>query len=141
MSSSEGDAKRVRLAWTGEGLSFEGSASAGTSIRLDGHAEAGPSPTEALLLSLAGCMAIDILHILTRSRVPVTELTADVEGIRAEKPPRRFQDIEIVFTVTGPAEEHEPRMERALALSESTYCSVLHSLRSDIRFDLSIRRG
>jgi len=141
MSSSEPNVKRVHLAWTGEGLAFQGRAAAGTSLVLDGDAEQAPSPTDALLLSLAGCMAIDILHILKKSRVSITALTADVEGERAEKPPRRFESVRIVFTVTGPEAEDESRMERALALSEGTYCSVLHTLRSDLRLDLSVRRG
>lgn len=132
---------RVRLAWSGEDLTFRGGAPDGPEVVLDSDGETGPSPTQALLLSLAGCMGVDIVHILQKSRVPVTDLSAEVEGERAEEAPRRFESIRILFTVTGPEEEHEPRLERALTLSEGTYCSVLHTLRPDIDLDMRIRRG
>lgn len=130
-----------RLAWTGEGLAFRGGRPTGPQIVLDGEGESGPSPTDALLLSLASCMGIDILHILDKSRVPVTDLGVEVEGERAENPPRKFEAVRLVFTVTGPEPEDEAKLERALALSEDTYCSVLHTLRPDLDVEASVRRG
>ena len=64
-----------------------------------------------------------------------------VTGTRVEDHPRRFESVSMVFTVDGPGEEDEQRMERALSLSQSTYCSVLHTLRSDLEMDLTIRRS
>ena len=136
-----GEKRSARLAWTGEGLAFRGGDPAGPEIVLDGDGEAGPSPTTALLLSVSGCMAIDILHILEKGRVSVDDVSAEVEGVRAEDHPRRFEALRIVFTVTGPGEEDEGRLRRALELSESTYCSVLHTLRPEIDLDFRIRRG
>lgn len=133
--------RKLRLAWTGEELAFRGGAPDASEIVLDGDGESGPSPVDGLLLSLAACMGVDIVHILEKGRVPVTDLDAEIEGERAEEHPRRFKAIRIVFTVTGPESEHRSRLERALALSRDTYCSVLHTLRPDIDLDMSIRRG
>ena len=43
---------------------------------LDGRNEAGPSPVMALASALAGCMAIDAVHILTKGRFDVRSFGA-----------------------------------------------------------------
>ena len=140
-ATRESVSRRVRLSWAGRGDVFRGGEAEGPDVVLDGGGEEGPSPTSALLLSLAACMGIDIRHILEKSRVPVQGLTVDVEGTRAEEPPRRFETVRMVFTVEGAGEDDGGKMDRALSLSESTYCSVLHTLRSDLELDLTIRRS
>lgn len=120
---------------------FRGGEAGGPSITLDGDGEEGPSSTSALLLSLASCLAMDVRQILEKGRVSVTGLDVEVVGTRAPEPPRRFESIRMVFAVEGPAEEDRGRMERALSLSRSKYCSVLHTLRPDLELDLTIRRS
>jgi putative redox protein len=121
------------LEWKG-GLRFAGPA-AGGEILLDGDSAAGPSPVQALAFALAGCMAADLVHILTRSRIPPRTLRVTFTGERAPEDPRRFVRVALHFDVGGevPAE----RIERALALSREKYCSVWHSLRPDIEMQTS----
>jgi len=118
----------VALEWKG-GLRFAGGV-AGGELVLDGDAVAGASPVQALGLALAGCMAADVIHVLNRSRVPPRSLRVTFTGERAEEHPRRFLRVALRFEVSGgvPAD----KVERALALSRETYCSVWHSLRPDI---------
>lgn len=129
----------VTLRWTGEDLLFRGSGAAGAHVLLDGDSRTAPSPTETLLLSVAGCMAIDLMTILEKSRVPVEELEATVDGTRAEDHPRRFESLRLRFELTGPDEEHRDRIERALSLSRDKYCSVLHTLRQDLELTMETR--
>ncbi len=103
---------------------------------LDGRNEAGPSPVIALASALAGCMAIDIVHILTRGRHSVGALDATFEGQRADSEPRRFTRIDLLFTVTTNAPLEA--VERAVELSHEKYCSVWHSMRQDIEFHTGI---
>src|SRR5262245_51348212 len=103
MSSSDDDApaaaapkpliKNVSLRWSGEGLRFEGGPAGVAPSVVDGGSKAGPSPTDHLLLAAAGCMGADVIDILKKSRVPVEALDVQVEGRRAETPPRRFVAI------------------------------------------------
>ena len=51
-------------------------------------------------------------------------------GTRAEQPPRRFLQIELLFDVHGAVPPDA--VERAIALSREKYCSVWHSFRQDI---------
>ena len=128
----------VSLRWMGEGLRFEGGRPGGPVVRLDSAAEAGPSPMDSLLLALAGCMGIDVVMILQKSRVPLTSLEVRVDGERAEDPPRRFTAIRIAYRLGGVDPEHHAKAQRAVDLSRDTYCSVLHSLRPDVDLDIRI---
>lgn len=103
---------------------------------LDGRNEAGPSPVIALASALAGCMAIDIVHILTRGRHTVVALDATFDGQRAETEPKRFTRIDLLFTITTSAPLEA--VERAVELSHEKYCSVWHSMRQDIEFHTGI---
>jgi putative redox protein len=132
--------KSVTLRWSGQGQLFHGGAPGGVEIPIDGDSHAGPSPMDALLLALAGCMAADVLMILQKGRVPVDALEVAVEGERREQNPRRFMALRLEYRVAGPGEEHEAKLERAVALSRDTYCSVLHSLRPDLEVEIRIRR-
>jgi putative redox protein len=133
-------AMNVTLRWTGEALRFEGGG-AGSWVALDGNAEAGPSPMQAVLLGFAGCMAADVIEILGKMRVPLAGLSVKVEGERAPEPPRRFTAIRLVYEVEGVPPEGEDKLARAIELSKEKYCSVLHSLRPDIDFRIeAIRR-
>lgn len=133
--------RRVRLDWTGEGLAFRGGREGGFHVGVDSSGEIGPAPMEMLLLSVAGCMAIDILMILEKSRVPVDSLWFDAVGTRAETAPKRYTAITLVCHVTGPSDDDEARVTRAVELSRDKYCSVLHTLDPEIDFDIQVERG
>jgi len=122
-------------------MEYLGTGERGPAVIIDGKSETGPGPMDSLLLALAGCMAVDVQAILERSRVPMTGLEVAVEGERAPGHPKRYTRIHLVFRVEGPAEEHQAKLERAVALSEEKFCSVLHSLRPDIEFAIQIHRA
>jgi putative redox protein len=121
------------LQWKGD-LTFTAT-SGSTSITLDSDSKAGPSPMQLLAEGVAGCMAIDIVVILQKGRHDLKSLRVDFSGERAAEPPRRFENIDLAFHITGniPA----AAVERAIELSRDKYCSVWHSLRQDIRFTTS----
>jgi putative redox protein len=120
----------IDLQWQGE-LRFAGRVRSLHTV-LDGNGLAGATPVEALGLALAGCMAIDVVHILAKGRVEPKALEASLEADRAASDPRRIVAVRLRFRVTGPA--GADKVERAIALSREKYCSVWHSLRPDIDF-------
>lgn len=124
----------VNLAWE-EGLRFTAT-HRGQSWTLDGRNEAGPSPVILLASAVAGCMAIDIVHILTKGRHKVTALETEFSGVRAETDPKRFTRIDLLFTVQTNAPQEA--VERAIELSHEKYCSVWHSMRQDIEFHTGV---
>ena len=105
-----------------------GGADGGPQITIDGGSAAGPAPMQILLLSVAGCMGIDIRMILEKSRVPLDRLEIETIGERAEEPPRRYLKMELICRVSGPGPDDADKVLRAVELSRDKYCSVLHSL-------------
>ena len=120
----------AELLWSG-GLQF-GATSGPVAIVVDADGKAGPSPMQLAAFGVAGCMAADVAAILQKGRHGLTGLRVSFSGERAAEPPKRFLRITLGFVVTGPVPP--AAVERAIALSRETYCSVWHSLRRDIDF-------
>lgn len=97
---------------------------------LDGRNQAGPSPVVALASALAGCMSMDVVHILTKGRFDIRSLSVTLTGRRTESEPRRFVAFDLRFTIDTDAPANQ--IDRAIALSREKYCSVWHSLRQDV---------
>jgi putative redox protein len=123
---------KVELVWEHD-LVF-GGRSGNNQLALDSASVAGPSPMQALAFALAGCMAMDVVHVLAKSRVDLRGLRTDLTGERSPENPHRFTAVTLHFTVTGNVPDD--KVERAIALSREKYCSVWHSMRQDI--DLTV---
>lgn len=126
---------KATLKWDRD-LIFVGSTEPGYDIEFDSNAQWGCKPTEALLLSLAGCMAIDIVMILKKMRVQLASFTMELVGVRNTSPPQYYKAIEIVLHLGGKNLD-AAKVDRAIALSRATYCSVYNSLRKDL--ELKVR--
>lgn len=135
------DRRTARVHWAGRDLVFEGKTGDAPSIMIDGGSKEGPSPTETLLMATAACMAIDIKVILEKGRVPFTDIVVEMDGDRAPEPPRRFLSLRMKIRVVGPQPEDLGKVERAAELSRDKYCSVFHTLRTDIEVDLTTELG
>ncbi|MFW6080059.1 MAG: OsmC family protein [Gemmatimonadota bacterium] len=122
----------ARLAWTGEGLSFEGSAAGGPTVIVDGAGRAGPSPMQAIVLGVAACTAADVVEILGKMRVGLDALEVRIDADRAPEPPRRYTRIRLVYRTRGVPAGEEDKLRRAVSLSHEKYCSALHTLRPDV---------
>ncbi len=119
------------LTWDGD-LRFR-AVTGSTELILDSESQAGPSPPQAVAMALAGCMAIDLADIVIKGRHELKALEARITGERAADPPRRFTHFTLHFIVSGAVPVHA--IERAIQLSRDKYCSVWHSLRTDIVLD------
>jgi putative redox protein len=125
----------VELIWEHD-LVFGGK-SGDARITLDSASAAGPSPMQALAFGLAGCMAMDLVHILRKARYDLKGLRADLTGHRQPQIPARFTAIDLHFTVTG--EIPDDQVQRAIDLSHDKYCSVWHSMRQDMEMRVTFR--
>ena len=89
-----------------------------------GGVGAGPDPVRFLLLGLAGCTAMDVISILRKKRQEVTDLDVEVHGRRADKHPKVYEQIEVIYRVEGKGVDARA-LERAIELSETRYCPVM----------------
>lgn len=121
---------KATLSWDRD-LIFVGRTNEGYEIEFDAHVQWGCKPTDALLLSLAGCMGIDVVMFLQKMRVEIANFKMDIIGERNPTPPQYFKAVEIILNIAGKNLDHK-KVERAISLSHEKYCSVYNSLRKDM---------
>ncbi|NIP81168.1 MAG: OsmC family peroxiredoxin [Gemmatimonadetes bacterium] len=126
----------VTVRWE-DGMRFEAVGRGGVPVPVDGDAEAGPSPMESLLISLAACMGADVVDLLGKMRVSFDGLAVHVEGDRRSELPRRYTAVRLTYETRGVPATEGAKLQRAIDLSRDKYCSVLHTLHPDL--DVSIR--
>jgi putative redox protein len=128
----------ARVTWVNE-MQFVAETGSGHAIVLESGKETkAPSPMEMLLVGLAGCTAVDVVHILKRMRQPVTDVQVNVKGVRADQHPKVYTQIEVEYVVTGRALSEE-KVQRAVEMSETTYCSASVMLGKTASITSSIR--
>ena len=115
--------KEVSAKWEGE-QRFLGKNQAGATLKMgSGDGQAGISPMELILLGVAGCTAIDVIHILGKKRITVDQFEVSVRGLRADTFPRVYTEIEIAYSLWS--NDLSPKdLEQAIELSETKYCSA-----------------
>ena len=133
------ETKGVTLAWQ-EGLVFRGGEPGGPAITIDGDNAVAPGPMLTLLLAAAACTGADVVAILEKMRVTLRELRIDASGVRREEEPRRYTAIHLQYHIRGEGLD-EAKARRAIELSITKYCSVVHSLAPDIRLTHGLTLG
>ena len=116
-------------------LYFMGMTQRGYEVEYDVKYEEGCSPTETLLLSVAGCLSIDVVHILRKLRCDVAHYVVEAEGTRNMTPPQYYKSFDFMIHISGTGITPK-KIDRAIELSQKKYCSVYHSLRPDIQVNV-----
>src|ERR1700688_1396421 len=101
---------------------FDGIASSGHSIVIDGDKAAGNSPMELVLIGLCGCTGYDVVSILRKKREPFTSLEVRAEAERASDQPSVYTAVKLIYRVGGKVSRKA--VEDAVRLSKEKYCSV-----------------
>jgi putative redox protein len=118
---------QAQLQWI-DGWRFVARAGEGPAVVIDGRKpRSGPSPMEMVLMGVAGCTAIDVILVMEKKRIDVTDFQVNISGERAEEHPRRYTHIHIEYVLTGTGIKPSA-VERAIQLSEEKYCSAIGSL-------------
>lgn len=119
----------IEVQWVGA-LAFEAGRPEGPGFRIDGDAQTGPSPFDALLAAIATCASVDVVTILQKQRTPVQALNVRVEARRVESTPRRLASAVLHFGIAAAGTTIE-KATRAVELSVAKYCGVRSSLIAD----------
>ncbi len=136
---------KINVNWLGKDFHMEAENETKGKIRIDGNnniggLEGGLSPMQLLLAGIGGCSAIDVISILEKQKQKLTDLKVEVDGDRQKLKAgySEYKTIHMHFTLSG---ELDPRkVERALKLSITKYCSVSKALEkgSEISYDYEI---
>ncbi|UZH56143.1 OsmC family protein [Salinimicrobium tongyeongense] len=121
---------KIHLKRLNENYHFETRNERGDVVHLDNKSEPSPqgaSPMELLLMGIAGCSSIDIVMILKKQQLEMTNLEMDVEGFRVDGAiPNVFKRIHLKIFIDGDIPENKAK--RAVDLSLEKYCSVAKML-------------
>ncbi len=125
------------LEWESD-LIFNVRTQMGYEIEYDANLQMGCAPTETLLSSVAGCMAIDVFYFLKKMRADIKSFKIDFTGVRKPEPPQYYKSINLLIKIEG--DNITPKkVERAISLSHDKYCSVYNALRKDIEVTTSYK--
>lgn len=119
-----GNIKSANMSWTGENLNLDVTLGTGYQFTMHGPPdEGGGSPMEFLLAAAAGCTAMDVIHVLKRTRQQISGVRVEVVGEQDDKHPMVYTKAKITYIVRG-VNVDPKRVERAIKLSQSSYCSA-----------------
>lgn len=132
---------KTRVAWN-QDMNFTGTDADGRTVKISAGSGEGVSPMQMLLIGLGGCSSADVVSILKKQRVELTDLVVDVNGERGEEYPRPYEKIHMHFVATGHNLDSS-KVERAITLSTEKYCGVHATLRgvAQITWDYEIREA
>ena len=137
-----GKTNTARLVWKGENLNFRGQLGSGYEFDVSGQSgpETGGSAMEFLLAGVAGCTAMDVVHILRKKRENVSGVEIEISGRRADEMPAVYTEVDILYVVRG-QDVSASAVEQAIELSQTKYCSASIMFKQagvDVRTDYRI---
>lgn len=125
------------------GVTFLGKTDSNHWVSMDGPeqfggSDAGIRPKELLLLALAGCTGSDVAVILQKKKVKLDNFEMNIEAEMQETHPQVYTKIHLEYVFYGKDIPKEA-VERAIELSQKTYCSVTAMLQKAIEITHSYR--
>lgn len=111
----------ARATWI-EKQRFNGIATSGHAVLMDGDKATASSPMELVLIALCGCTGYDVVSILQKKREPFTSLEVRAQAERATESPSVYTEIKLTYRIGGKVSRKA--VEDAVRLSKEKYCSV-----------------
>jgi len=110
------------------GAAFDATSDTGHTVVIDGSEaiggrNLGARPMEMVLMGTGGCMGMNMIQILAKSRQEMTGLTIELDAERAPVQPAVFTKLHMHLVVEGKS-LRESAVARALELSAEKYCSA-----------------
>ena len=90
-------------------------------------AAAGFTPMQLVLLAAAGCMAMDVVSMLQKKRLPLKKFRVLMDGERAPEHPKRYTEMRFTYEATGDIPKEA--VDEVIKMSEEKYCSVSATLK------------
>lgn len=124
--------KEIDLNWL-DGMAF--------STELDGHRivvdadaevgglDRGPRPKALLMVSLAGCTAMDVISILRKMREPVSWFNIKVKAELTDEHPKRYTRFRLIYQFRKSDGLKHENVTKAIQLSQEKYCGVAATLK------------
>ena len=130
----------IHLKRINKAFHYEAKTPANIIVNIDSNAEIGGEgkgarPMELVLMGLGGCASIDLAMILKKQKQDLTDYQVQISATRNDNISKNFKRIHLHFLVWGKIES--PKLEKAIELTITKYCSVILSLSSEIKITTS----
>jgi len=131
----------VDMSWTDK-LAFETNMD-GHKIIVDATIEAGgsdlgPRPKKLMLTALAGCTGVDVIMILKKMKVVPEAFNVIIDADVTDEHPMHYSKIKVIYQFKG-KDLPMDKLEKAVKLSETTYCGVTAVYRKAMEISSEIR--
>ena len=127
---------KTKLVWK-RGMQFDAySSGQDEPIHIESDAQFGGigygyQPKPLILVSLAGCTALDVASLMKKMRIDedVKDFNVEVDAHMTEEHPKYFDKVHVIYNFTG-KNMNEEKLTKCVSLSESRYCGVYKMFRS-----------
>ena len=131
----------VDMAWTDK-VAFETEIN-GHKLIVDANVESGgsnlgPPPKRLMLTALAGCTGIDVIMILKKMKVVPEAFNVIIEADVTDEHPKHYSKMKVIYQFKG-KDLPLDKLEKAVKLSETTYCGVTAVYRKAMEMQSEIR--
>lgn len=106
-------------------------------LETGGGDDKGPSPKKLLLGTLATCTGMDVVSLLEKMRVEYADFDIVTNADLTQEHPKVFSHIEVIYRIKV-KESDRGKVEKAVALSQETYCGISAMLRKNSPMDYRI---
>lgn len=123
---------KVSTHWKGN-LQFEADNPNGKTVLMDTRPEhgghnSGLSPKAMMLASLAGCSGVDVIPVLNKMKVEISDFRIDTYGELTEEHPKYYHTVSVEYHFYG-SNLDENKIKKAVDLSVDKYCGVMEMFR------------
>ena len=123
---------KVITKWS-EGMKFQTIGPNGSSITvgssLEGDNQKVPSPKALMLSSLAACSGIDVVSILEKMKIKLSDFKINTIGSLTQEHPKYYNKVLMEYHFYG-AQLDKEKINKAVNLSITKYCGVMEMFRS-----------
>ncbi|MBT8273260.1 MAG: OsmC family protein [Bacteroidia bacterium] len=123
---------KVTTHWKGN-LQFESDNPNGQTVLMDtspehGGRNSGLSPKAMMLASLAGCSGLDVVSILDKMKVKISDFRMDTVGELTDEHPKYYRAVTVDYHFYG-EDLPQGKINKAVDLSIEKYCGVMEMFR------------
>lgn len=132
---------KVITHWKGNSQ-FESDNPSGKTLFMDtseengGH-NSGLRPKAMMLSSLAGCSGLDVVSILDKMKVQISDFRIDTYGELTDEHPKTYHTVSVEYHFYGDNLD-EGKIKKAVDLSIEKYCGVMEMFRQFAKVNTSI---
>ncbi|TDU43405.1 putative redox protein [Gelidibacter sediminis] len=103
----------------------------------DGGHNSGLRPKAMMLSALAGCSGLDVVSILKKMKVKITDFRMDTYGELTEEHPKTYHTVSVEYHFYG-TDLSEDKIKKAVDLSIEKYCGVMEMFKKFAKVNTSI---